>query len=55
MVKMKLDVDGLAVESFQTERVQGAGTVLAYGQGPTINNSSAVDVCICTVQCIQTQ
>lgn len=55
MKKLTLDVDVLAVESFETERVEGAGTVLGNQTAPAMDSTGA-EVCLCTVRgCIPTQ
>lgn len=58
MKKMKLDLDALAVESFETDATQGRGTVLgaaeaAVGQvqPATYPNCSAIDACPSAWQC----
>jgi len=54
MAKLKLDLDGLAVESFETEPVEGAGTVMANAMDTTDNSSAAVN-CICSLHCVPTR
>lgn len=55
MKKLTLDVNALAVESFETDHVEGAGTVLGHQPAPAMDSTGA-EVCLCTVRgCTPTQ
>ena len=58
MKKMKLDLDALAVESFETHATEGTGTVLGNAAGPvvvigggTYPNCSEIDACPSAFNC----
>jgi len=55
MKKLTLDLDVLAVESFETDCVEGAGTVLGNQPAPAMDSTGA-EVCLCTIRgCNPTQ